>query len=1164
MKKLHVGFCLSLGLALFVSAASAATISWTNTAGGNYSEGGNWQGGVPPGPSDGALFTNTATHTVTVDASVTNGASVFTASSGETTVSIPGAVQWVHTNNFFVGSSNQSKASVVLTGGGTLVAKWAKISGATNSAASLTLETGTYIFTNSANTGVDVGCANNNGNSSGTLVLADSGVLLMVTNGTGIALGGNGDSGTYSNNYGKMIMRGGTIRTTGLRLPFGNTSSADILIETGTIFNAGNTAVTIGQGGGPGTGTVVLASSGASLISTGSSASVSMVVGDKKFTVGTILASNGVVQSKDMIIGNLGTGWVSVENDANLMVLSNFQIGSVTGGLGTLNLSGQSLASAGILYLGDNGVGQMTMSDSATMIVSNNMQIPWNGTAHGLGTGVLVMASQNALLTVSNTLTVGANFTNLGSGTMIISNGTVRTRVLSVGQFSDGLVTLLDGSILQNGAANSDGLKLGNHTKGGTGTVVLAHANALISMPSNTLVLGNAANTSARLIISNGTVLVRDVQTGGSANSATNSVSEITILDGSLTTTNVTFQCSVGRSTTTRITLDHPNARLDHPNGDINVACGTNSYASLVMSNGALTTRSLNLGGYTTGNPPGQYGEVIMYNATGTLRNKSGTMIWLAGQPNCTGLMVMAHAGSLLDCTNNVLVGDAGDGTLLVSNGLFKAANITIASQTGSVGRMVISGGRVELTNTLTVGNRSSGSLAISGGEVTATNLVLIGVATNVVSTVELSGGTLSLYGMASISSFGGSSNLWLSGGTLAALKNFTNSLTTTLTNSPGPGLFTFSTVHTNTQSGGLTGPGGLAKAGVGLLRLTQVNDFTGETVVDVGTLGLVTNGSIDNSTSITVSAGATLNAALRTDRTLTLGAAQTLKGSGTVLGNVTNSGTVAPGASPGILSVVGDYNQTGTLAIELSGTTPGSGHDVLAVASNAVLGGTLTVTTPSFTPSGGQSFTVLTATAVSGTFATTNLPAGDWTVDYQADKVVLSLAGGSGPTVGPVTLTRDYGQSLHVLESALMTNSVNAGGGALTCIWVSATSSNSQPVSRSGGWVLYNASNTYNGTDQFNFRLANTNGDWAEATATVLVSAPETNTTAIASPAITNGGLQFIWAGIPGRTNQVDGATELAPGNWSNIGARVIDALGKATFFETNPPSPRYYRISE
>ena len=309
-----------------------------------------------------------------------------------------------------------------------------------------------------------------------------------------------------------------------------------------------------------------------------------------------------------------------------------------------------------------------------------------------------------------------------------------------------------------------------------------------------------------------------------------------------------------------------------------------------------------------------------------------------------------------------------------------------------------------------------------------------------------------------------------------------------------------------------------------------------------------------------------------RTDRTLTLGAAQVLKGNGTVRGAVTNGGVVAPGASAGTLNLSAHYTQSGELAVEIGGTTPGTGHDVLAVTSNAVLAGTLRVSLiDGFNPAAGQSFTVLTAGAVSGTFDTTNLPALagglDWQVSYAGNVVSLGVLATGGPVVGPVTFSRVAGLPLKIPASLLATNAYDAGGGPVTCSWVSATSSNGHPVSLEAGWVYYTPPSDSNTTDYFSFKLANTNGQENGSVATIEVYAPTAAVAVIASPVSTNGNLFFRWSGIVGRTNDIEGATELGPAppaNWSNIGSAVIGSLGYAEFVETNPPSPRYYRILE
>ena len=165
----------------------------------------------------------------------------------------------------------------------------------------------------------------------------------------------------------------------------------------------------------------------------------------------------------------------------------------------------------------------------------------------------------------------------------------------------------------------------------------------------------------------------------------------------------------------------------------------------------------------------------------------------------------------------------------------------------------------------------------------------------------------------------------------------------------------------TSTFSGTITGTGGLSKSGVGLLILTGDQSFTGSTNISAGELKI--NGSAATS-PFTVSGGI-------------------LSGNGTV-GTLTvaSGGTLAPGNSPGLLTVNGDLTMSGTTTMELSGTIRGVGGydaiDVSGVTGSITFGGTLTVTLiDGFNPVGGQSFDLFNWTgSSSGTFGTINLPA--------------------------------------------------------------------------------------------------------------------------------------------------------------------------------------------
>ncbi len=108
------------------------------------------------------------------------------------------------------------------------------------------------------------------------------------------------------------------------------------------------------------------------------------------------------------------------------------------------------------------------------------------------------------------------------------------------------------------------------------------------------------------------------------------------------------------------------------------------------------------------------------------------------------------------------------------------------------------------------------------------------------------------------------------------------------------------------------------------------------------------------------------------------IGAAGTLMGNGgTLIGAVENHGTIAPGESPGTLTIDGDFVQgaDGVLVIEIGGAGPGE-YDVLHVTGTATLGGTLKLELLNgFVPGAGSHFDFLTAGLFAGDFAFYDLP---------------------------------------------------------------------------------------------------------------------------------------------------------------------------------------------
>jgi T5SS/PEP-CTERM-associated repeat protein len=88
-----------------------------------------------------------------------------------------------------------------------------------------------------------------------------------------------------------------------------------------------------------------------------------------------------------------------------------------------------------------------------------------------------------------------------------------------------------------------------------------------------------------------------------------------------------------------------------------------------------------------------------------------------------------------------------------------------------------------------------------------------------------------------------------------------------------------------------------------------------------------------------------------------------TLAGNGTIVGNVTNFGTLDVGSSTRAINVQGgvQFQPSGTAIFELGGPTPTNGYDQLTVTSNVQFGGTLDLRlTNGFLPGPGDTFTLV------------------------------------------------------------------------------------------------------------------------------------------------------------------------------------------------------------
>jgi hypothetical protein len=208
---------------------------------------------------------------------------------------------------------------------------------------------------------------------------------------------------------------------------------------------------------------------------------------------------------------------------------------------------------------------------------------------------------------------------------------------------------------------------------------------------------------------------------------------------------------------------------------------------------------------------------------------------------------------------------------------------------------------------------------------------------------------------------------------------------------------------------------------------------------------------------------------------------------------SLTNTGTFAPGVSPGILTYSGNYSNS-NLEIELTGNTVGTDYDQLTVSGQAALGGTLEVLLlDSFVPANGNEYQILTASNVTGTFDTVVFPDlgadTEMIVEYGPTEVRLVVTGANNAPVAVAdvaTTDEDNAVTIDVLA-----NDSDADGDSLTINRITMSPEHGTAEIQGGG-VVYTPAANYSGPDSLVYVVSDVRG--AEATASVNVTVTPVN----------------------------------------------------------------------
>ena len=412
---------------------------------------------------------------------------------------------------------------------------------------------------------------------------------------------------------------------------------------------------------------------------------------------------------------------------------------------------------------------------------------------------------------------------------------------------------------------------------------------------------------------------------------------------------------------------------------------GVNSYAGVttVDAGTLLATITAALPGYDTA------GRVSVAGGGTMAVNYGGTSDWNAADVNILINTATFYSGSFFGFDTTNATGGAVYGNAI--NGIFGVAklgdnSLTLSGANTYTGGTTLSAGRLNIDNATALG---AGALTISG---TSTIGNTSGAA------VTLANDNLQSWN--ADLTFVGGSDLDLGNGavTLGGNRQIT--------------------VSSNelTVGGAIGGDYSLTKAGSGTLALGGANAYTGNTTISAGTLKLGSEASLASG-AIDVAAGATFDVS-EVSGGYNLTAGQTLNGAGVVGGDITISGIHAPGYSPGIQIIQGDYNMLGELQIELAGTAPGADYDQVLLSGSgdydATLGGTLTLDWTGFGDSSEETQLWIiqndTDGILTGEFDDyangSSLGVHDdleWWIWYGADAAAGALTGGNDVLIGAV-----------------------------------------------------------------------------------------------------------------------------------------------------------------